>query len=577
MRILSLLLAALAIALPPGGLARMLTSSLGPDIDAVAVGVWLWKGLLLLHAVLLWLWASERTASRRTVRGGAASRWTAPESEVPERTPPDSVTGGAARLPSTAAWLHSTSVWLGALLVAGLLLRINRLEDGLWFDEIKTLVRYVSLSLGQIVTTFDDQNQHILYSILARVSTDLLGVTRSALRLPAVLLGVASLWGVYRFGREVTSHREALLATALLTFSYHHVWFSQNARGYTGLLLWSLLASALFLELLRNDRPRRYSVALAYGATMALATYTHLTAVVVFGAHLLIAAWVLWRRRAPVGGSVPAPRPIVWGLVLGVTLSAQLYAFVLPQVAATLLAPSPGGVSIEWKDPLWLLRETLTGLSRGLPGGWIALLGGGAIATAGVASYWREHPRAVWLMILPAAITAGIILALGHNLWPRFFFFSAGFGALILMRGLFVAARLVVRQRAGALGLAIATLVILGSATTVPAAWGDKQDYIGAAGFVDEHQSASDAVVMLDMCILPYQEYWGRDWLIVTDARELEQVELAHARTWLVYSFPASLQTLQPDIWDRMQARYTTAASFPGTVNGGDIVVMVSE
>lgn len=557
MRLLAFLLAAIAIATPPGGLARLLAGADAVRIDSVVVGVWLWKGLLLFHALLLWVWVRGRSAESVD---GAPVIEPRPGADRP----------GADRL-------RSASVWLAILLVAGLVLRLTRLDDGLWFDEIKTLVRYVSLSVGDIVTTFDDQNQHVLYSVLARLSTDVLGMTRWALRLPAVLLGVASLWAVYHFGREVTNRGEALLATALLTFSYHHVWFSQNARGYTGLLLWSLLASALFLKLLRNSRPRRHSLSLAYGATVALATYTHMTAVVVFAAHLMIAAWTLWRRRGQIDGSPPAPRPIVWGLVLGATLSAQLYAFVLPQVTETLLTPSLGGVSIAWRNPAWLIQETLTGLSRGLPGGWVALVGGGAIAVAGLASYWREHPRAVWVMILPAAITASVILALGHNLWPRFFFFSAGFGAIIVLRGLFAATRLVVRRGANAIGFTVAALVVLGSATTVPAAWGDKQDFVGASRYVDQHRSDGDAVVMLDMSILPYKEYWGRDWLIVADAQELERAELSHTRTWLVYSFPASLQTLQPDIWDRMQTQYRVAASFPGTVNGGDIVVMVKE
>lgn len=572
MMALAFVLAVLAIVVPPGGLARSLAGTDRPGIDAVILGVWMWKGLLLAHAAILWGWARSRrhasgSASLSSESGSSAPSGTTPLAGPP---PPDTETGKTGRF-------GSASVWLAALLVVAAVLRVVGLEDGLWFDEVKTLVRYVTLPLGQIVTTYDDQNQHVLYSILARLSTDVLGATPSALRLPSVLMGVASLWATYRFGREVTDRVEALLATGLLTFSYHHVWFSQNARGYTGLLLWSLLASALFLQLVRNDRPHRYALALAYGASIALATYTHITAVVVFGAHLLIAAWTWWRHRARADRPTPAPGPLAWGLVLGVTLSLQLYAFVLPQVAGTLLTPSSGGLGIEWKDPVWLMRETLSGLSRGLPGGWIALFGGGAIAVAGLAGYWKEHPRAVGVMILPVAITAGIILALGHNLWPRFFFFSAGFGALIVVRGLFVVTKLVVPRHAAVAGSAVATLVILGSVTTVPAAWGDKQDYVGAAGFVDEHRSDADAVVMLDMCILPYQEYWGRDWLIVADAEELQRVERMHSRTWLVYSFPASLQTMQPDVWDRMQTDYRTAATFPGTVNGGDIVVMVSE
>ena len=72
-----------------------------------------------------------------------------------------------------------------------------------------------------------------------------------------VLFGLASILALYLFGRQVTSASESLLAAALLTFSYHHVWFSQNARGYTGLLFWTLLSSWLLLRALRNGAARR--------------------------------------------------------------------------------------------------------------------------------------------------------------------------------------------------------------------------------------------------------------------------------------------------------------------------------
>ena len=73
----------------------------------------------------------------------------------------------------------------------------------------------------------------------------------AALRLPAVLFGVASIAALYLFARRVTTVREALVAAALMTVSYHHIWFSQNARGYSALLFWTLVSSWLFARALR--------------------------------------------------------------------------------------------------------------------------------------------------------------------------------------------------------------------------------------------------------------------------------------------------------------------------------------
>ncbi len=586
MRMAAALLALVALAVPPAWLAERLVGPAAPHAQDVVVGAWIWKGLLLLHAAALWLWARARSRSRDGEAAASGKTSGAPA----EGSGPSGWAAAGAGPPSA----RTAALAIAGLLLVGLALRLIQLDAGLWFDEIKTQVRYVTQPIGWIVATYDDQNQHLLYSALARVASVSLGEGPFALRLPAVLFGVASLWAAYRFGIQIAGRTEAMLAAALLTVSYHHVWFSQNARGYTGLLFWTLLASALLLQLLRNREPARWGTAVAYAACMALALYTHVTAAAVAAAHAVIAGWCLWgptgsgrppaapgAERPPPGTRRPARGPLLAGLILAGTITLQLYALVLPQMSSVLLEPSLSGISIEWKNPLWLVTETLAGLGRGLPGGTFGLVvagvAGSLVGLAGLASFGRRAPAATAIMILPGLLTALVILGLGHNLWPRFFFFSAGFAVLIGLRGLFAVARAVAPHRALAVGVAVALLGTAASATTVPAAWGMKQDYDGAEAFVDEQIADGDAVVMLDMSILPYEEYRGREWAIVEDAAELARVEETHARTWLVYTFPARLQALQPDVWDRMRADYREAARFPGTVRGGDIVVMVRE
>jgi len=483
------------------------------------------------------------------------------------------------RAPSSdPAWLDDrrAAVALGAILVVGLVLRVIGLGEGLWFDEVKTQVRYVVHPLGTILTTYDDQNQHMLYSVLARIGFVLFGETPAALRWPAVAFGVVSLWAVARFARRVAGRLESLLAAALLAVSYHHVWFSQNARGYTGLLLWTLLATGFLVDLLRNRDGSRRALPFAYGASIALAMYTHLTAIVLPVSHVAVAAWAAFGPRAK-GASRPAIVPLLWGFVLAGTLSLQLYAPVVDQVAGVLLHPTLAGVAVEWKNPIWMITETVAGLAAGLPGGVLALLPVAAVGLVGLASHLRRDPEATAAMILPLVATAIAILALGHNLWPRFFFFGAGFAVLIGLRGLLVACNAVAGARGPAIAAATGGLAVLASLATVPSAWAPKQDYLGAEAFVDANAADRDAIVMVDMAILPFDEWRHRDWATVADAAELAEVEAGHERTWLVYSFPASLEALQPGVWERVRSEYREAARFGGTVRGGDIFVMVRE
>lgn len=541
-------LAVAGLALPAGATATALAGGDSPLLPTVTTGLLLFKGMLLVHAALL--------------VGLARTGWLAADASA---MPPAPDTGSG-----------RTALLLLALMAAGLALRLPGLGDGLWYDEIQTLVDYVRLPLGRIVTTYDSTNQHLLYSIAAHLAATVAGESAAALRFPAVVFGVASLPAAYLFASRLAPRPQALLTAALLCASYHHVWFSQNARGYTGLLLFSLLGTAWFLDLLAGTARRPGRTALGYAVAMALATYTHVTAAVVVVAHGLV--WLVLVVRH--GWAGRRWGPALAGLLLAGTLSLQLYAPVLPQLVATVLHPAapstPRSTTAEWKSPVWFVAEALRGLAAGLPGGWVALGGGAVVALAGMARVWRQRAEAVWLVVLPGMLTAGALLAMHHNLWPRFFFFAAGFAALVAVVGTFAVAERVwpARGRTAA-AVALAGVAAL-SATTVPRAWAPKQDFGAAGAYVDAHRAPGDAVVTVDLTRLPYARYYGRDWPAVEAATGLEAIERAHPRTWVLCTFPIRLSSELPDVWARLRAAYDTAAVFPGTVGGGAVVVMVS-
>ncbi len=541
-------LAVVGLALPPATTVEALRPG-GADAGlGLVAGAWALKGLLLLHAaVLAWL-------ARKTVPAGGVALVRLPEPEA---------NAGPGFLPAAMG-----------LVVVAIFVRIPGLDAGLWYDEIDTLVSYVRLPLGEILTTFDSKNQHMLFSVLARGAVVLFGESAWTLRAPAMLFGVASVGALLWFGRLVAGRWEALAAAGIMAVSYHHVWFSQNARGYTGLLLWTLLGTGLLLRMLADRRPRSWGRPLAYGGVMALAMFTHATAVFVIGAHaLLVAALAFGRRADPRSPTVALP---LLGLVLSGTLSLLLYAVVFPQFVDTMLAPTMAGAQTEWKSPVWLVVESLRGLQRGLPGGWVAVLGGAVIGGAGFLGYWRQSKVATAAMLLPLLLTATAIVALQHNLWPRFFFFGAGFALLIVVRGVFVASRLALpRSAAAPVALGVAAALALGNGAILPRAWGPKQDYQGALELVEGSRQPGDAVVMLDMTRLPYAEYLHTDWVAAEALPELRAIEERSSRTWIVYTFPVRLSAVHPEIWTRLQSDYRTVATLPATVGSGEIVVMV--
>ena len=558
--LLSIILLALAIALPPEWTAASLVGRGSALLPAAVTGVWIFKAMLLVHAALLVALARLGPLGS----DGSPALAAAP-------------VGASAGQPAA----RGATLALAALLVLGAALRLVDLGEGLWFDEIQTLVEYARHPMRRILATFDSQNNHVLYSLVAHASLETFGDGAWALRLPAALFGVASLGAVYWFATLVAGRVEALVATALLTLSYHHVWFSQNARGYTGLLFFTLLASGFLLQLLTRPRDdRSWRLVLGYAAATALAAYTHSSALFTVAAQGLV--WLALAGRAlagrrPLGAAGGMPLAAV---VRAGTLTLQLYALVQPQFVDTLTEPTMAGMATEWKNPLWFAAETARGLARGIPGGALILAAGAAVGVAGVLSAWRRSGVATALMLLPGVVTAVVLLALEHNFWPRFFFFAAGFAILIVVRGVHALAELVLaptplRARAPMLAAASLGLVALASAATVPGAWHPKQDFAGARAFVEAQRAPDDAVVTVDMTKYPYEAWLRAGWLKVDTEAQLDSIERGHRRTWVVYIFPTRLSAVHPDIWSRIQRGYTTVREYHGTVGGGAVVVKV--
>ena len=301
--------------------------------------------------------------------------------------------------------------------------RLYALNSGLWLDEILTYVGYATKPFGEIITTFDSENQHFLYSLLAHTSFLIFGESAWALRLPAALFGIGSIPALFFFGLEVANKREAFLSAALLSLSYHHIWFSQNARGYSGLLFWTIVSSMYLLRGLRTNQARDW---ILYGITATLGTYTHLTmGFVIMGQGVTVALKTLFEIKhfqfRKISGML-----IGFGTIA--VLSFLLYSIVLPQMFSTI-GGGEQSVVTAWKNPIWTVMEILRGLEIGFASGFmvfVILL----VAGTGLASYLKHQPVFVGIAIIPPIAGAAITILIGHHLWPRFFFFAFRFWSL---------------------------------------------------------------------------------------------------------------------------------------------------
>jgi hypothetical protein len=502
--------------------------------------------------------------------GGLGAVFGAPPPRAEAAAPPRRAEAGGA---SAAGF----GFGLAAIVALGAALRLPGLDAGLWLDEVLTLVDHVRLPWGTLLTTYDTENQHFGFTLPAHFAVAAFGESAWALRTPALACGVASLAALGWIGRLAVDRREGLLAALLLAVSYHHVWFSQNARGYSGALCFVLIATGFFLRARDADTAGRAATRpwVGYAVAIALAAWSHLTAVFVALAHFALQAPRVFAR-----GARPAARwlPFADGFALAALLAFALYAFAIPQ----LLALTETSTVSTWRDPVWMLRETLSGLGRGgLGGGALAGAGALVLVAIGAASYLRAgRPEIPVLFALPVALLAAAGLALGHHLWPRTFFVAAGFAVLLAVRGILAtaerAAGLVgVRGRAarrlGTAGVLAAALV---SAATVPRAWGPKQDYAGARDFVEAERSAGDAVVAVGLAAFPYRHLYAPDWRLADTAAELEAIRAEPGRTWVVYTFPQHMAEVHGDAMALLEREFEPVREFGASVGDGVVVVV---
>jgi len=317
--------------------------------------------------------------------------------------------------------LSRQAIWslLIVFILLGTGLRIFHLDSGLWYDEIRTLIDSVRPPFAEIVTHFPGNNDHLLYSVLAHLSIVGWGEHAWSLRLPAVIFGIAAIPMLYLFGTSVTTRLEGLSAACLLAVSYHHIWFSQNARGYTALLFWTLLGSYMLVIGLRDNSRSAF---VGYAVISALGVYTHLTMIFVVIGHLVVATWHVLQERKDNTHSFTWKNPTL-GFVLAGLFSLLLYAPIAFEVHSFF------GQEIEPErvaTPGWAFWEALRGLRIGFAIGWGAVLAC-ILFLLGCWSYLRQSPVILALFLLPAPITLTAAMVLEHPIRPRFFFFSRAF------------------------------------------------------------------------------------------------------------------------------------------------------
>jgi hypothetical protein len=299
----------------------------------------------------------------------------------------------------------------------------------------------------------------------------------------------------------------------------------------------------------------------------------------VAASHVLISFGSLVKPRVRVRGTRSIFERVRWRPVVAwllcASLTLQLHALALPEFLKSGLHEV--SLPSEWTNPLWVITESMRSLRVGFSGVIIVLFGG-AMVGFGWLGIFRRNWRAALALVLPALLAGGMMLALGHNLWPRFFFFSMGFALLIVIGGAMELPHLLApfwgKRLERVIGQALVFLIVAASAATVPRNYRlPKQDFTGARDYVEQRRQPGDAVVAVGLAGADYGRYFAPNWSVAQAKNELEAIRQKHAMVWLVYTLPIEVKAYHSDLWGIIENDFVVDRVFLGTLGGGEVYV----
>lgn len=302
-----------------------------------------------------------------------------------------------------ASCLAQRNVLLISAITAGAaFLRFASLDaQSLWYDEAVTVFLVEQPLEAMLRALPSTETAPPLYYLVAWVWVRLFGSSDPALRSLSAVAGTLTVPVVYAAGRALVSHRVGLITAMLAACSPLLVWYSQEARAYSLLVLLSsasLLAFALALRTPTSNRVWWWGGV----SCLAVATYYYAAFLVLAEAALLVSRHRRHRGIGLAAGAIVG----VCGMLLPLAAvqahtgnAAWIHSIPLQsrleETVRQLVTPAPAplhaGASAvgERSSELWILGVALLilalvallryGSGRERTGGLIALAFGGAV------------------------------------------------------------------------------------------------------------------------------------------------------------------------------------------------------
>ena len=165
--------------------------------------------------------------------------------------------------------------------------------QSVWLDEIHTLNESnPNLSISEIYKTLLITEPHPpLYFIIAHYFFIIFGYTTIVVRILSVLFGIGGLVAIYLLAKELMNKKVGLIAIAILSVNYFHIYYSQEARMYSMLFFTTTLSYYFLVRLIKKPTINR---AILHAIFAALMIYTHFFALfALFAEYFILLFFIL--------------------------------------------------------------------------------------------------------------------------------------------------------------------------------------------------------------------------------------------------------------------------------------------
>jgi hypothetical protein len=318
--------------------------------------------------------------------------------------------------PLRVALTRPVTLVMSGALAAGLGLRLA-VPRGLWLDEA-TSVFQARMGFGAMIANLRTTDVHPpLYFSVLWATVRGLGSGEMAVRTPSIVAGTLVIPMLYVLGKEAYDRRTGVVAALCGVVAPILVWYSQEARMYALLTLFSVTALWAQVRILKRSSPWPWAVYSLASVALGWTQYFGLLQVV---AQQLVFLGAMWGRRA----DPAARRPLMIGWALSLAVVGAALAPLVPFAHQQFVVNQTGGHGFGGPSQVGS-ATTINGNRLGIYAALANLIW----------AVWGYHSNAA--------------MALLAALWPL---------------GMLVAVGLLGRQRRGVTSMLVAAVVIPGVA-----------------------------------------------------------------------------------------------------------------